>query len=182
MKKAYKRSIFVINPKFQYKFSIFICSIVFLSCLIYPLTIYDVYDQIISLQPSLSGKLEESRSMLLIILAAIQFSILGIIFVLSIFMSHKIAGPMYKMTNYLKNIQKGEKVEVLTFRNGDNFQEVAEQLNSTLNYLVDQRDADFATLEEIASYISNLSLVLPEDKKPVLEEILSKLAQIQNRY
>ena len=35
-------------------------------------------------------------------------------------------------------------------------------------------------LEEVSSYISNLSLVIPEDKKPVLHEILARLSEIRS--
>jgi len=178
----YKRSIFVINPAFQYKFSFFICTIVFIGSLIYPVTIYELYGKIIDLQPNKTAEFEASRQGLLVLLSVIQFAFLGIIFVVSIFMSHKIAGPMYKLQNYLQGIRDGGDIKGLFFRNGDNFPEIADEVNQVMEYLSEQRENDFEYLNEISSYIANLALVVPEDKKPVLNEILSNLSKIQSDH
>lgn len=134
------------------------------------------------LNPTDSGTLQENRKTLLMLLGIIQLGFLGLIFVICIFISHKIAGPIYKLQKYLRGIREGGPITNLWFRNGDNFPEVAEEINETMEYFVQQRQDDFAYLEEVSSYIANLSLVVPEDKKPVLNEILSKLAEIQARY
>ncbi len=178
----YKRSIFVINPAYQYKFSLFICIIVFIGSLIYPITIYELYGKIISLQPGKAAQFSSSREDLLLLLSVIQFAFLGIIFVVSIFMSHKTAGPMYKLQNYLRDIHQGGEIKGLYFRGGDNFSEIADEVNQTMDYLTEQRENDFEYLGEVSSYIANLALVVPEDKKPVLNEILSNLAKIQSEH
>lgn len=178
---AYKRTIFVINPKFQYKFSLFICSIVLIGSLIYPVTIFDLYNKIIAMQPLNQADLEANRNYLFVLLSVIQLAFMGIVFVVSIFLSHKIAGPMYKLKNHLQSIREGGEVKPIFFRNGDNFHEIAEEVNLLMDHLSSQREEDFAYLEEVATYINNLALVAPEDKKPVIKEILSRLATIQNR-
>lgn len=178
---AYKRTIFVINPKFQYKFSLMMCSIVFIGSLIYPFTIYELYEKIIAMQPQNAMELESNRSYLLMLLASMEFAFLGIVFVICIFLSHKIAGPMYKLQNHLKNLRETGDVHPVFFRNGDNFHEIADEVNHLVEHLSAQREDDFAYLEEVASYINNLALVVPEDKKPIIKEILSRLATIQNR-
>ena len=178
---AYKRSIFVVNPRFQYKFSFIICSIVFIGSLIYPLTIFDLYEKIIAIHPQGRLDLETNRNYLFILLSVIEFAFLGIVFVVSIFLSHKVAGPMYKLKNHLQNIRENGDIKPIFFRDGDNFHEIAEEVNLLIDHLSEQREEDFAYLEEVATYINNLSLVVPEDKKPVIQEILSRLATIQNR-
>lgn len=178
---TYKRSIFVINPQFQYKFSIFICSFAFIGSLIYPYTIYELFEKINALQPGGLVEIENNRNQLLLILTLIQFAYLGIVFVTSIFLSHKVAGPMYKLQNFLKDIRAGKEYRPVSFRAGDNFPEIADEINLTIEYFINQRQVDFQYINEVQSYISNLALVVPEDKKPVLEEILSKLTTIQNR-
>jgi hypothetical protein len=155
---------------------------VLLVSLVYPFTIYDLYEKVILLQPGNQDKLEESRQSLLNLLLILEFAFIGIVFVLSIFMSHKIAGPLYKLQNYLRDIREGGEVKPLFFRNGDNFMEIAEEVTQTMEYFSKQREHDFAYLDEVSSYIANLALVVPEDKKPVLNEIQSKLSEIQTRY
>lgn len=178
----YKRSIFIINPKFQYYFAFIICSLVFIASLIYPVTIYDLYEKVIQLQPLKADVLTKNRVELLTLLLIVQFAFIGIVFVLCIFISHRIAGPLYKLKNYLMDIREGKGITPLYFRKGDNFHDVAEQVTLTMEYFNDQRTSDFEYLNEVSSYIANLSLVVPEDKKPVLNEIQRKMAQIQSRY
>ena len=179
---VYKRSIFVINPGFQYKFSFIICSIVFISSLVYPWTIYDLFEKIIALQPNNKDSVEQGRTFLLTILMLAQLAFLGVIFVVSIFISHKIAGPMFKLKNYLTNIRDGAPITKIYFRDGDSFQDIAEEVSLTMEYLQEKRKEDFEYISEVASYINNLALVVPEDKKPVLQEILSNLSKIQSRH
>ena len=157
------------------------CTIAFVGSLMYPLSIYELFDKIIALQPEKTFDIEENRNQLLLILVLIQFAYLGIVFVASIFLSHKVAGPMHKLQSFLAGIREGKEYYPIAFRNGDNFQEIANDINLTIEYFINQREHDFEYLKEVQQYISNLSLVVPEDKKPVLEEILSRLATIQNR-
>ena len=178
----YKRSIFVINPAFQYKFCFIVCSIVLLGSIMYPLSIIDIFNVIIEKQPTEANSFADLRNNLLIFLGIIEAAFLGLVFVVCIFMSHKVAGPMYKLQNHLTNIKNGGEVKPVFFRDGDNFQEVAEEVNEVLEFFVNQRQEDFAYLDEVSAYINNLALVVPEDKKPVLNEIQSNLAKIQSRY
>ena len=158
------------------------CSVVLVGSLIYPLTIFDLYDKVIAMQPLSQAELETNRNYLLALLFVIQFAFLGIVFVVSIFLSHKIAGPMYKLKNHLQGLREGAEIKPVFFRDGDNFHEIAEEVNLLMDHLSSQREEDFAYLEEVANYINNLALVVPEDKKPVIKEILSKLATMQNRF
>lgn len=178
---TYKRSIFVVNPKFQYKFSLVVCSLVLICSMIYPLRIYDIFEQIFALNPDMAEKIKSNRDQLLLFLGIMQLAILGIVFVITIFISHKIAGPMYKLKTYLTNIKNGGEVTPLYFRKGDYFSEIADDVNDFIHGITHQRTQDFEYLQEVSSYIANLALVVPEDKKPVLQEILSKLAEIQSR-
>ena len=178
----YKRSIFVINPKFQYYFAFLICSLVFIASLIYPITIYDIYAKVIELQPLQSESLKANREQLLTLLLVVQVAFVGLVFVVCIFISHKIAGPLYKLKSYLSNIRDGKEITPLYFRKGDNFHDVAEEVTLTMEYFNQQRADDFEYIDEVSSYIANLALVVPEDKKPVLNEIQRKLSEIQSRY
>lgn len=179
---TYKRSIFVINPKFQYKFCFVVCTIVLIGSVMYPLSIIDMFNVIIEKQPNQADTFTDLRNGLLLFLGIIEFAFLALVFIVCIFMSHKVAGPMYKLQNHLINIKNGGEVKPVFFRDGDNFHEVADEVNEVLEYFVNQRQEDFAYLDEVSAYINNLALVVPEDKKPVLNEIQSNLAKIQSRY
>lgn len=139
-------------------------------------------EKLIAMQPNSAEMLKSSRDGLLTVLIAVQVAFLGLVFVVSIFLSHKTAGPMYKLSQYLERVRQGKEKNPLYFRNGDNFQEIATDINETIGYFKDQHNEDFEYLSEVSAYIQNISLVVPEDKKPVLLEIQSKLLEIQSRY
>jgi hypothetical protein len=60
--------------------------------------------------------------------------------------------------------------------------ELADEYNDAMETVHDTHNADFAYISEVNSYINNLALVVPEDKRPVLEEIVQKLTEIQERF
>lgn len=179
---TYKRSIFIINPRFQFKLSFLVCFLVLVATVIYPITIYELVESLIKIAPEKAEVLAETRQSLFWILALVQAGLLGLIFVSMIFVSHKIAGPMYKLKTYLASVRGSDHFSPVFFRKGDYFLDLADEVNETLSQISSKRSEDFAYLDEINSYIANLSLVVPDDKKPVLHEIQRKLLEIQNRY
>lgn len=104
------------------------------------------------------------------------------VLILFIFFTHKIAGPLYKLKSHLQQIREGEIIRPLTFRSGDYFHDVAEEVSEFLESIAINQEADFKFLEEVRIYLDNLTGVIPEDKKPIVAEINSKLTKIQNRY
>ena len=188
---ANNRRIFIINPEFQYKFCLIICGIVFLVSLLYPVVVYDLihmletnYQEIQASLPAGSPQInfEELYKGTMFILFLIIAAVLCLTFVVSILISHKIAGPMYKMTMFLRSIREGGAIHELTFRDGDQFEEVAEELNETLEYLTNRDEDELEYLTEVATYIENIALVVPEDKKPVLEEIQKKIEDFKRLH
>lgn len=61
--------------------------------------------------------------------------ILGLIFVMAggVLLSHRAAGPLFRLKKYFSDISSGGKVVPLTFRKNDYFQDVTEVINSALD-------------------------------------------------
>ena len=110
---AYKRRIILINPKFQLKFSFFISLLILGVSIIYPFTLYHVLEGIISVSDLNAGILEEKRNTLMNSLIAFQLGYMLVIFMLCIYFSHRIAGPLFKLNQYLKRISRNEEVETI---------------------------------------------------------------------
>ena len=171
-----KRSVFLINPRFQLRFSFILAGVVFLASLVYPLVFVDFLEAFASRTDANSS---EAFSDLLILLVPIQLLSSAVIFFLCIFMTHTIAGPLYKLKAHLSQIREGEAaVSDLKFRRWDEFHDVAEEVSLFLDEMVKNREADYLYLEEVVVYIKNLSHVIPEDKRPVLREISRRLTEI----
>ena len=178
----YKRSILVINPRFQYKFCFVVCTLVLLMSLVYPFTIYDIFGSFATQFPQFKDRITAQQQELFIVLLLSQALFLAAIFVLCLFISHKIAGPMFKIVRYLREVASGSDIYRISFRDGDNFPELAAAVNEAMDYFKEQRKEDFEYLEEVEEYIDNLSYSLPDDKKPVVQEVIKSLRAIREKY
>jgi len=183
---AYKRRIYLIDPKFQLKFSLFMCILIFIASSVYPLAIYDIMANVIRIaarySPEVAIKVESYQVSLITDLILWQIGFVGLSFIFCIFFSHKIAGPIYKAKKYLRERRAGHTSDQLHLRKGDYFHELEEEINNTILDLEEIHRQDFQYLGEVTSYLNNLSLIVPEDKKAVLNEITLKLSEIQNRH
>ena len=65
-------------------------------------------------------------------IALIEVVVIAAIFIISVFASNKIAGPMYAFDKVLKQIREGDLSARLHLRPGDIFHSVADEMNETL--------------------------------------------------
>jgi signal transduction histidine kinase len=178
----YKRTIFLINPPFQLRFSLIVCSVIVISTMIYPVIIYDFFNLVSAISPEVGRNVAAAQNDLILYLVLIQIVITLLVFVIFIFFTHKIAGPLFKLKNHLSGIREGNAITQLSFRNGDYFQDVAEEVNIFLETIEENQENDFQYVDEVSQYIDNLSTVVPDDKKPILNEISRRLMSIKSRY
>lgn len=178
----YKRSIFLIDPAFQLKFSLIVCSVILISTIIYPIIIFDFFQLVVANVPNVPKTVLAAQKDLISYLILIQSVITLLVFIVFIFFTHKIAGPIFKLKLHLSKILQGEPITPLTFRNGDYFRDLADEVSVFLETVKQNQENDFQYVEEIGQYIENLSMVVPDDKKPVLREISRRLIDIQSRY
>lgn len=178
----YKRSVFLINPSFQLKFSLIVCSVVIVSTMIYPIIIYDFFNLLTQNTPSVSSVVASAKKDMIFYLIIIQVVITLLVFIIFIFLTHKIAGPLFKLKNHLIGIREGNPISPLVFRHGDYFQDVSEEISLFLETVANNQENDFEYIDEVADYIDNLSSVVPDDKKPILSEISRRLLAIESRY
>jgi hypothetical protein len=71
----------------------------------------------------------------LIVMTVVQTSI---IFILFIFFSHKISGPVYVMSRYLREIREGKKPHFRPLRKRDELQQFYFELQDTVSHLFEQ--------------------------------------------
>jgi sensor histidine kinase YesM len=182
----HRRSIFLINKGFQLRFAFYVCSWLIALCLAYPLLIFNLFDYFMRylvldpLGPAVAT-LEKTRVELLWLLALMQIVILSLTFLISIFMSHRIAGPLYKLRQFLAKAKDGDLSQVLSFRKGDYFQELAKDYNELvesfrlkLEEKTDQISAPIPKLEKA------LAQANPEIRAD-LEEVLNCLKEANKK-
>src|SRR4051812_17389216 len=104
LKMAFSRNrkIFLINKPFQIRFSFYVCSWLIALSLVYPLIISNLFEYFMRymaldpLGPSVQS-LEQIRRDLLILIGILQIILISVTLLISIFMSHRIAGPLFKV-------------------------------------------------------------------------------------
>ncbi len=178
----YKRAVYIINPSFQITFSLIVCSFIIISSVIYPIILIDFLNELASRYPEIATNMKLAQSDLILYMGLIQLFVIVLVFIIFIFFTHRIAGPMHKLKMHLSKIRQGEPITPLTFRSGDHFHDVAEEVSLFLETLTYNQENDFMYLDEISAYIENLTPVVPDDKKPVLSEISRRLIEIKSRY
>ena len=134
MPYKYNRSIFIIDKVYQMKFSSFVVLMFFIPSLVYPISIYYLYslllDKIESVE--LVNALMAQEWKLYVILALMHLCLCGIIFIVCIFQSHKVAGPIYKIKTWLTQIKNNEEVGPIYLREGDHFPELVDYFKDAL--------------------------------------------------
>ena len=178
----YKRTIYLVNPKFQIKFSFFVTSLVFICSLIYPIVIYETYNRLIAQTSNaeLAQSLIDSKSDILQLLILFQLIFVALVFVICIFQSHKIAGPLYKLRKHFGLLQEGESQEKLSFRKGDHFRELAEDYNLAVDAINRSFKKKNQSIEKLNKYLlTNLANANGEEKK-IYHDILERLSDIKN--
>jgi hypothetical protein len=103
--------------------------------LIYPVAIHDIFEKFTVLIGGESNQFIEQRNNLFIYLITVQIVFTLLMIVICLWISHRIAGPMFKLTKYLAELREGKDVGKLCFREGDYFPEVADEINKTIEYL-----------------------------------------------
>jgi methyl-accepting chemotaxis protein len=157
-----QRSIFLINKPFQLRLSFYVCSWLFALSVVYPIIIYNMFDyfrrylQLDPNGPSLAS-IQSVRQEVVYLLAMFQTIFLIITFLISIFVSHRIAGPLYKMKMFFRQNGGGKLSPKLQFRKGDYFQEMAQEYNEMLAKMRGDLTSVHALVTDAANELDSLS-------------------------
>ncbi len=134
-----RRSTILINRPFQLRFALYVCSWIFAASLIYPFLLqylFDVFLNYVSRDP-MGPPVEQiagTRGEMIVILVGIQVLLLVITFLISIFTSHRIAGPLYKLRKAIEEAPT-RKFPDVHFRKSDHFQELSRSYNQLMQTL-----------------------------------------------
>lgn len=166
-----KRRIYYIEKKFQTKYILLTIFLLLTYTFAFIIIIFSPYILTLSLDfYSLSEKAEAARTLLLLH-SKVWPGIGGIILLfgaLSIFITHKIAGPLYRLKKSLSEINEGNLEVKVKLRKGDDLKDLAEHVNmlaEELRTFVNTVRVDYDLLSE---YILELEREI--DAKMLTEE------------
>lgn len=151
----------IINKSFQYKIIFMVVGIVIMQALMTTSYMLRSFDDFFQSSPAIaSGNSDvieavEALHMELIVgigVASLEFFIFALI--LSLFFSHKMAGPNYAIKRAINNLINGVDHHKIVLRKGDEFHDLAERINTMFDeYHLVPKDA-----------------AVPEDQNEVEEE------------
>ena len=179
-----QRRTLLINRPFQIRFSLFVCSWLIPLSLIYPVIIYkffDIFIQYIAVDPTGPAKaaIESTRQQMFWLLLFVQLIFIFVTFVISLFVSHRIAGPLYKLGRFFDSVSRGNLNQDLHFRKNDYFVDLAEEFNLMLKEVRTRLHQNKeATLKAIAE-LETAQMQVNEEKKKQLQQIIHELKEIQ---
>ena len=187
MARKYQRKTFLINPNFQLRVSFYIATWLLPLSLLAPAIYYNKYEYLIKYAKDHSilemvDLLEKQRSLVTGELILVQAVLMVITFLISLYMSHKIAGPLHKLHTAFSRAKKGHFTEGLRFRTSDHFQELSEDFNdmvSTVRGMVDQN------VETVSTAIARIETAMADTQgkgKEELEQALTELRKIRERF
>lgn len=170
----YRRTNFLINKRFQLRYILFVCSWILALSLVYPFLHYSLFMQFLEymkvdpLGPEIE-ELDGKREAMMQTLILIEALFVVVVAAISVFMSHKIAGPIFKTVRTLRAYaDTGELQAKLFFRKGDNFPELAEAVNYFSSRISDRAGQARAHIEKAMASAN-------DQQRRDLEQALSSL-------
>ena len=143
MNQAKKRNRFLVLPAFQIRFMTYIiCFAVFGIAVLYA-SIYFYFERLVVQGQELGLApdhvyfefIENQKSLLNMTFFSVSVIVFGGLLVAGLALSHKIAGPVYRIQFYLQSLySEGKTPGKLKFRDGDFFPEVAELVNGLVEH------------------------------------------------
>jgi len=133
---AFKRRQYYIERDFQLKFIVRFCLLVLTGVIISTLLVF-LFTRGTLTSSFQHGRLVIENTSLAILPAVIYANIVTLALIslasisITLFISHKIAGPLFRLKEGLKIIERGDLTKKVRFRNKDQLTELADSINRT---------------------------------------------------
>jgi hypothetical protein len=138
--KGYKRKVLLINPNFQLRFMAFMVGVSLVAISIFYFANHFFFNEFVQQGKDLGLPADhsffefigEQRARMTVIFAVTALIEFFFISLAGLFISHRIAGPLYRLHKYLSDIASGKDVGKVSFRKKDFFPELADATNKAL--------------------------------------------------
>ena len=173
----------LINPAFQLKFALLFSAAVLVFTSIFPIFVFTLLESMES--HSLFAKssaaiqaLQEARSDIVVFLIVLVLVTALTSFLLALFHSHRIAGPLYKLRMSMVAMQQGVLNQHIKFRSKDNFMELADGFNAMADAIFIRRRRDFERVNSVIPKLERLQSSLSGEDQASVTEVLNALQEL----
>lgn len=131
-KPKFKRTNYLVSTKFQLRYVGIILSLMLVTAIVCSYVVY--YTVMILMGEKLSSVYPQGRLIAVINMVNIRMMlsllfIMPVVVMIGIYLSHKIAGPIYRIEKFLGDMAEGNFSSRITLRKGDEFTSVADKIN-----------------------------------------------------
>ena len=155
-RKTYRRTTFVINSSFQFKYTGIIVAIGVGIAILLGIFLYNAHventDLLTGTVPEGSELFNEIKSTDNNVVVYLSLFVLAMgvsLFVWGIFVTHRIAGPIFILTRYLNVLADGDFPDIRPLRKRDEMKEVHTALYRVLGKIKENEQLDIETLDKI---------------------------------
>jgi len=176
----FKRKQYLVSKKFQLKYVGLIMLLMFMTAALCSYVVY--YTSLMLLGEKLANVYPQGRLVAIIntVNLRILFSILLIsplVFIIGIFLSHKIAGPIYRMERFLDAIAAGDIAQRLVLRKGDELMVLADAINRASDSLRVTMTDEKARISRAMTELANIKHTI--ETKPVnMTSLMDSIAKV----
>lgn len=157
MPAGYKRRTILINKPFQIRVAFYVCAWLVAVFFVYPLLVNNLFDYFVMYArqdpngPPLEALFEARRELLRLIVLS-QAGFLVLTFISSLFLAHRIAGPIHKLKIFMNRVREGNLSQKMTLRKSDHFLEIADQFNNMTASVRARVNAIASRIETISAH------------------------------
>lgn len=176
----FRRKQYFIATRFQVKYIGLILLLIFLTATLCSYVVY--YTSMISMGEKLANVYPQGRLMAIVntVNTRILFSLILItplVAMIGLFLSHRIAGPIYRMERFLNDVAGGDLTQRLTLRKKDELINLANGINNVVDSLKKTVIVKKGHLEKISMELEKLKIAIeaiPIDK-PTVSGLVKKV-------
>lgn len=173
----------LIHPAFQVRFAFLFTAAVVVFSSIFPIFVYTMFDSMenqsfFSKNGAALQALREARYDVTIFFIVVAIVTIATAFLLAIFHSHRIAGPLYKLRISMVAMQQGVLDRHVKFRAKDNFPELADGFNSMTDAIFIRRRRDFERIHSVVPKLERLQRSLSGEDQALATEVLTALQEL----
>ena len=173
----------LIHPVFQVRFAFLFTAAVIVFSSIFPIFVYTMFDSMetqsfFAKNGAALQALREARYDVTIFFIVVSIVTILTAFLLSLFHSHRIAGPLYKLRMAMVAMQQGVLDRHVGFRTNDNFQELADGFNAMTDSIFIRRRRDFERIHSVIPKLERLQRSLNGEEQALATEVLTALQEL----
>jgi hypothetical protein len=178
--RQYRRSVLLIDPQFQLKYTglvVALGAIISIICAYFIYRAYNENTQLLELSEAVGAEISrrESTTIVTVVVAFVVLEIVALGF-WGILVTHRIAGPIFIISRYVRILKDGSYPDMRPLRDGDEMKSFFDLFAAMVDNFKTKDKEELAAMEEA---ISKLGDAAPEGLKTARDRKIRMLGEVK---